>query len=50
MLFRSSDVLAVIGRLKAYLDYEQLYQVQLTERAKAMARLEALTEPALPGK
>jgi outer membrane protein TolC len=45
-----SDVLAVLGRLKAYLDYEQLYQVQLTERAKAMARLEALTEPALPGK
>jgi outer membrane protein, heavy metal efflux system len=45
-----SDVLTVITRLKAYLDYELLYQVQLTERAKAVARIEALTEPALPGK
>jgi outer membrane protein, heavy metal efflux system len=45
-----SDVLTVITRLKAYLDYELLYQVQLTERAKSVARIEALTEPALPGK
>jgi cobalt-zinc-cadmium efflux system outer membrane protein len=45
-----SDVLTVITRLKSYLDYELLYQGQLTERAKAMARIEALTEPALPGK
>jgi outer membrane protein, heavy metal efflux system len=45
-----SDVLTVITRLKSYLDYELLYQVQLTERAKAVARIEALTEPALPGK
>jgi outer membrane protein, heavy metal efflux system len=45
-----SDVLTVITRLKAYLDYELLYEVQRTERAKAVARIEALTEPALPGK
>jgi outer membrane protein TolC len=45
-----SDVLTVITRLKSFLDYELLYQVQLTERAKAVARIEALTEPALPGK
>jgi outer membrane protein, heavy metal efflux system len=45
-----SDVLTVITRLKAYLDYELLYQGQLTERAKAVARIEALTEPALPAK
>ena len=45
-----SDVLTVITRLKSYLDYELLYQGQLTERAKAVARIEALTEPALPGK
>lgn len=44
------DVLTVITRLKAYLDYELLYQTQLAERAKAVARIEALTEPALPGK
>jgi cobalt-zinc-cadmium efflux system outer membrane protein len=44
------DVLTVIARLKSYLDYELLYQGQLTERAKAVARIEALTEPALPGK
>lgn len=44
-----SDVLTVITRLKSYLDYELLYQGQLTERAKAVARIEALTEPALPG-
>ena len=43
-----SDVLTVITRLKSYLDYELLYQGQLTERAKAVARIEALTEPALP--
>ena len=30
-----SDVLTVITRLKSYLDYELLYQGQLTERAKA---------------
>ncbi|MCE5263670.1 MAG: TolC family protein [Deltaproteobacteria bacterium] len=45
-----SDVLTVITRLKSYLDYDLLYQGQLTERAKAVARIEALTEPALPGK
>jgi outer membrane protein, heavy metal efflux system len=45
-----SDALTVITRLKSYLDYELLYQGQLAERAKAMARIEALTEPALPGK
>jgi cobalt-zinc-cadmium efflux system outer membrane protein len=45
-----SDVLTVIARLKSYLDVELLYQTQLTERAKAVARIEALTEPALPGK
>ena len=45
-----SDVLTVITRLKSFLDYELLYQGQLTERAKAVARIEALTEPALPGK
>jgi cobalt-zinc-cadmium efflux system outer membrane protein len=45
-----SDVLTVITRLKSYLDYELLYQGQLTERAKAVARIEALTEPALPAK
>lgn len=45
-----SDALTVITRLKSYLDYELLYEVQLTERAKAVARIEALTEPALPGK
>jgi cobalt-zinc-cadmium efflux system outer membrane protein len=45
-----SDILTIITRLKSYLDYELLYQVQLTERAKAVARIEALTEPALPGK
>jgi cobalt-zinc-cadmium efflux system outer membrane protein len=45
-----SDVLTVITRLKSYLDYELLYQGQLTERAKAVARIEALTEPALPVK
>jgi outer membrane protein, heavy metal efflux system len=45
-----SDVLTVITRLKSYLDYELLYQGQLAERAKAVARVEALTEPALPGK
>ena len=45
-----SDVLMAITRLKSYLDYELLYQGQLTERAKAVARIEALTEPALPGK
>jgi outer membrane protein, heavy metal efflux system len=45
-----SDVLTVIARLKSYLDYELLYQGQLTERAKAVARIEALTESALPGK
>jgi len=45
-----NDVLTVIARLKAYLDYELLYEVQRTERAKAVARIEALTEPALPGK
>ncbi|MDA8124214.1 MAG: TolC family protein [Deltaproteobacteria bacterium] len=45
-----NDVLTVITRLKSYLDYELLYQGQLTERAKAVARIEALTEPALPGK
>ena len=44
------DALTVITRLKAFLDYELLYQGQLTERAKAVARIEALTEPALPGK
>ena len=44
------DALAVITRLKSFLDYELLYQGQLTERAKAVARIEALTEPALPGK
>jgi outer membrane protein TolC len=45
-----SDALTVITRLKSYLDYELLYQGQLTERAKAVARIEALTESALPGK
>jgi outer membrane protein TolC len=45
-----SDLLTVITRLKSYLDYELLYQGQLAERAKAVARIEALTEPALPGK
>jgi outer membrane protein TolC len=45
-----SDVLTVISRLKSYLDYELLYQGQLTERAKAVVRIEALTEPALPAK
>jgi outer membrane protein TolC len=45
-----SDVLTVITRLKSYLDFELLYQGQLAERAKAVARIEALTEPALPGK
>jgi cobalt-zinc-cadmium efflux system outer membrane protein len=44
-----SDALTVIARLKSFLDYELLYEVQLTERAKAVARIEALTEPALPG-
>jgi cobalt-zinc-cadmium efflux system outer membrane protein len=44
------DALTVITRLKSFLDYELLYQGQLTERAKAVARIEALTEPALPGK
>ena len=45
-----SDVLTVVTRLKAYLDYELLYEVQRTERAKAVARIEALTEPASAGK
>jgi cobalt-zinc-cadmium efflux system outer membrane protein len=45
-----SDALTVITRLKSFLDYDLLYQGQLTERAKAIARIEALTEPALPGK
>lgn len=45
-----SDVLTVITRLKSYFDYELLYEVQRTERAKAVARIEALTEPALPEK
>jgi outer membrane protein, heavy metal efflux system len=45
-----SDVPTVIGRLKSILDYELLYQGQLMERAKARVRIEALTEPALPGK
>ena len=45
-----SDVLTVIGRLKAILDYELLYQGQLMERAKSRVRIEAMTEPALPGK
>jgi outer membrane protein TolC len=45
-----SDVPTVIVRLKAYLDYELLCQTQWTEWAKAVARIEALTEPALPGK
>jgi cobalt-zinc-cadmium efflux system outer membrane protein len=45
-----SEVLTVITRLKSFLDYELFYQGQLTERAKAVARIEALTEPALPGK
>lgn len=45
-----SDIPAVIARLKSLLDYELLYQTQLTERAKAMARIEALTEGTLQGK
>jgi outer membrane protein, heavy metal efflux system len=45
-----SDILTVITLLKAYFDYDLLYQGQLAERAKAVARIEALTEPALPGK
>ena len=45
-----SDVVTVISRLKSFLDYELLYQGQLMERAKARVRIEALTEPALPGK
>jgi outer membrane protein TolC len=45
-----SDVVTVIGRLKSILDYELLYQGQLMERAKSRVRIEALTEPALPGK
>ena len=45
-----SDVATVIGRLKAILDYELLYQGQLMERAKSRVRIEVLTEPALPGK
>jgi cobalt-zinc-cadmium efflux system outer membrane protein len=44
------DAPTVIARLKAYLDYELLYQGQLAERTKAVARIEALTEPALNGK
>ena len=37
------EAITVISRLKALLDYELLYWGQITERGKAIARLEAIT-------
>jgi Outer membrane efflux protein. len=37
------EAITVISRLKALLDYELLYWGQVTERGKAIARLEAIT-------
>lgn len=37
------EAITVISRLKAALDYELLYWGQLTEREKALARIEAIT-------
>jgi outer membrane protein TolC len=42
------EAITVISRLKATLDYELLYWGQVTERGKAIARLEAITGEA-PG-
>jgi len=39
-----TDLSGVIARLKTLLDYELLYWGQFTERAKAVARLHAITE------
>ena len=39
-----TDVAVVISRLKTLLDYEILYWGQFTERAKAIARLHAISE------
>jgi outer membrane protein, heavy metal efflux system len=39
-----TDVTVVISRLKTLLDYEVLYWGQFTERAKAIARLQAIAE------
>ena len=39
-----TDVAVVISRLKTMLDYEILYWGQFTERAKAVARLHAISE------
>jgi len=37
------EAITVVSRLKALLDYENLYWAQFTEREKAIARIEALT-------
>jgi outer membrane protein TolC len=39
-----TEAIVVISRLKTLLDYETLYWVQFTEREKAIARLQAITE------
>jgi outer membrane protein TolC len=44
------DVITVINRLKALLDFETLYWTQFAEREKAIARLEAVAEADVPVK
>jgi hypothetical protein len=39
-----TEAIVVINRLKTLLDYETLYWSQFTEREKAVARLQAITE------
>jgi outer membrane protein TolC len=39
-----TEAIVVISRLKTLLDYETLYWLQFTEREKAIARLQAITE------
>lgn len=43
------EAITVITRLKALLDYELLYWGQVTERGKAIARLEAITGEGIGG-
>jgi outer membrane protein TolC len=42
------EAITVISRLKALLDFEQLYWAQFVEREKAIARLDALTGAGTP--
>ena len=44
-----TEMITVISLLKTLLDYEILYWDQFVERAKAIARLEAITEAPAPG-